>query len=139
MLLVRLAVLGAAGIVVFSYEAIGRVVSFKEVTAVVDDVSFKCHREGATLGHFWSADPKAIRDCSEVELSPNNRAPIRPAVARTLSVRYVSPADQREHRGSIRTTGFPEKFDQIPADKRLQILARRNNPDVIQTVGRPEH
>ena len=55
--------------VVFSYNAIDRWKNFKEVTAVIDDVNHKCHREGSTLGEFSKAEPQALRDCKNAELT----------------------------------------------------------------------
>ena len=135
---VRLTVYGtillAAGAVVLSYNAIDSWKNFKEVTAVIDDVNHKCHREGSTLGEFSKAEPQALRDCKNAELTAAKGAPFRVAIAQTFLVRYVSPVDQREHQGSIRVIGFPEDLMPIPADRRLPILAHLSKPDVIKTV-----
>jgi hypothetical protein len=120
--------------VVFSYNAIDRWKNFKEVTAVIDDVDHKCHREGSTLGEFSKAEPQALRDCKSAELTAAKGTPFRIAIARTFLVRYVSPVDQREHQGSIRIIGFPEDLMPIPADRRLPVLAHLSKPDVITTV-----
>ena len=130
-------VLLAVGAVVFSYDAIDRWKNFKEVTAVIDDVNHKCHREGSTLGEFSKAEPQALRDCKSAELTAAKGTPFRVAIARTFLVRYVSPVDQREHQGSIRVIGFPEDLMPIPADRRLPVLAHLSKPDVIKTVGHP--
>jgi hypothetical protein len=127
-------VLLAVGAVVFSYNAIDRWKNFKEVTAIIDDVNHKCHREGSTLGEFSKAEPQALRDCKNAELTAAKGTPFRAAIARTFLVRYVSPADQREHQGSIRVIGFPEDLMPIPADRRLPVLAHLSKPDVIKTV-----
>ena len=127
-------VLLAVSAVVFSYNAIDRWRNFKEVTAVIDDVNHKCHREGSTLGEFSKAEPQALRDCKNGELTAAKGTPFRTAVARTFLVRYVSPVDQREHQGSIRVTGFPEDLMPIPADRRLPALAHLSKPDVIKAV-----
>jgi hypothetical protein len=120
--------------VVFSFNAIDRWRNFKEVTAVIDDVDHKCHREGSTLGEFSKAEPHALRDCKSAELTAAKGTPFRIAIARTFLVRYVSPVDQREHQGSIRIIGFPEDLMPIPADRRLPVLAHLSKPDVIKTV-----
>jgi hypothetical protein len=120
--------------VVFSYNAIDRWKNFKEVTAVIDDIDHKCHREGSTLGEFSKAEPQALRDCKSAELTAAKGTPHRVAIARTFLVRYVSPVDQREHQGSIRIIGFPEELMPIPADRRLPVLAHLSKPDVIKTV-----
>jgi hypothetical protein len=124
----------AVGAVVFSYNAIDRWKNFKEVTAVIDDVSHKCHREGSTLGEFSKGEPQALRDCKNNELTAAKGTPYRVAIARTFLVRYVSPVDQREHQGSIRVIGFPEDLMPIPADRRLPVLAHLSKPDVIKAV-----
>ena len=127
-------VLLAVGAVVFSYNAIDRWKNFKVVTAVIDDVNHKCHRDGSTLGEFSKAEPQALRDCKDAELTAAKGTPHRAAIARTFLVRYVSPVDQREHQGSIRVIGFPEDLMPIPADRRLPVLAHLSKPDVIKTV-----
>jgi hypothetical protein len=124
----------AVGAVVFSYNAIDRWQNFREVTAVIDDVNHKCHREGTTLGEFSKAEPQALRDCKNAELTAAKGTPYRSVIARTFLVRYVSPVDQREHRGSIRVIGFPEDLMAIPADRRLPVLAHLSKPDVIKAV-----
>jgi len=124
----------AVGAVVFSCNAIDRWKNFKEVTAVIDDVNHKCHREGSTLGEFSKAEPQALRDCQNAELTAAKGTPFRVAIARTFLVRYVSPVDQREHQGSIRVIGFPEDLMPIPVDRRLPVLAHLSKPDVIKTV-----
>lgn len=116
-------VLLAVSAVVFGYNAIDRWRNFTEVTAVIDDVIHKCHRDGSTVGEFLKAEPQALRDCKNAELTAAKGTPFRPAIARTFLVRYVSPVDQREHQGSIRVTGFPEDLMPIPADRRLPVLA----------------
>ena len=130
-------ILLAVGVVVFSYNGIDRWKNFKEVTAVIDDVNHKCHREGSTLGEFSKAEPQALRDCKNAELTAAKGTPFRVAIARTFLVRYVSPVDQREHQGSIRVIGFPEDLMPIPADRRLPVLAHLSKPDVIKTVEHP--
>jgi hypothetical protein len=127
-------VLLAVAAVVFSYNAIDRWKNFKEVTAVIDDVDHKCHRDGTTLGDFSKAEPQALRACKNAELTAAKGTPHRAAIARTFLVRYVSPVDQREHQGSIRVIGFPEDLMPIPADGRLPILAHLSKPDVIKPV-----
>jgi hypothetical protein len=138
MLSVRLTVYGAvllaAATVVFGYNAIDRWRNFKEVTAVIDDVDHKCHRDGTTLGEFTKAEPQALRDCTSAELTAAKGTPHRAAIARTFLVRYVSPVDQREHQGSIRVIGFPEDLIPIPADRRLPVLVHLSKPDVIKAV-----
>jgi hypothetical protein len=71
-------VLLAVSAVVFSYNAIDHWKNFKEVTAVIDDVNHKCHREGSTLGEFWKAEPQALRDCKTAELTAAKGTPIPP-------------------------------------------------------------
>ena len=124
----------AVGVVVFGYHAIDRMTNFREVTAVIDDVSDKCQRNGSTLGAFTNGEPLAQRDCDSADLTRAISSPFRVAIARTFFVRYVSPVDQREHRGSIRSIGFPEELVRIPADRRIPILAHLSKPDVIKTV-----
>jgi len=122
-------VLLAVGAVVFSYNAIDRWKNFKEVTAVIDDVNHKCHRDGSTLGEFSKAEPQALRDCKNAELTAAKGTPFRVAIART----FRRPINANI-KGSIRVIGFSEDLLPIPADRRLPILAHLSKPDVIKTV-----
>jgi hypothetical protein len=129
----------AAFVIVFGGMALWSVVrwldhsfNYTQVSAIVDTVGDRCRpatrdpagREALERSPLWRGG--AWGSCRDARAWVRREPRAQITYSRVAEIRYVSPADGREHRGQLRLTGREQS--KLAGGARVAILAHDSDP-----------